>query len=53
MVFSSFATMYGQSEKIPCVEDFKLKYIGISSSIGLTANPVVNFSGVLGTNVFH
>ncbi|KAE8691557.1 putative auxin efflux carrier component 1b-like [Hibiscus syriacus] len=27
------------------------EYAGISSSIGLTANPVVNFSGVLGTNV--
>lgn len=26
-------------------------YVGISSSIGLTANPVVNFSGVVGTNV--
>ncbi|KAF5749019.1 mitochondrial outer membrane protein porin of 34 kDa [Tripterygium wilfordii] len=26
-------------------------YAGISSSIGLTANPVVNFSGVIGTNV--
>ncbi|KAI4351597.1 hypothetical protein L6164_005942 [Bauhinia variegata] len=26
-------------------------YAGISSSLGLTANPVVNFSGVLGTNV--
>ncbi|MBA0731486.1 hypothetical protein Golax_020426 [Gossypium laxum] len=27
------------------------EYAGISSSIGLTANPIVNFSGVLGTNV--
>ncbi|TYJ17748.1 hypothetical protein E1A91_A09G074100v1 [Gossypium mustelinum] len=26
------------------------KYVGISSSIRLTVNPVVNFSGVLGTN---
>ncbi|KAK4772852.1 hypothetical protein SAY87_027871 [Trapa incisa] len=26
------------------------EYAGISSSIGLTANPVVNFSGVIGTN---
>ncbi|KAJ1443705.1 Porin, eukaryotic type [Sesbania bispinosa] len=26
-------------------------YAGISSSIGLTANPIVNFSGVIGTNV--
>lgn len=26
-------------------------YAGISTSIGLTANPVVNFSGVLGSNV--
>ncbi|KAG8503135.1 hypothetical protein CXB51_000942 [Gossypium anomalum] len=59
MVFSSSATMYGQPEKIPCVEDFELKielqylheYARISSSIGLTANPIVNFSGVLGTNV--
>ncbi|KAD6796018.1 hypothetical protein E3N88_06914 [Mikania micrantha] len=25
-------------------------YAGISTSIGLTANPVVNFSGVVGTN---
>ncbi|XP_022750622.1 mitochondrial outer membrane protein porin of 34 kDa-like [Durio zibethinus] len=27
-------------------------YAGISSSIGLTANPIVNFSSVIGTNVF-
>ncbi|KAA3459355.1 mitochondrial outer membrane protein porin of 34 kDa-like [Gossypium australe] len=27
------------------------EYAAISSSIGLTANPIVNFSGVLGTNV--
>lgn len=26
-------------------------YAGISTSIGLTANPIVNFSGVLGTNI--
>lgn len=26
-------------------------YAGISTSVGLTANPVVNFSGVLGTNL--
>ncbi|XP_031287261.1 mitochondrial outer membrane protein porin of 34 kDa [Pistacia vera] len=26
-------------------------YAGISTSIGLTANPIVNFSGVVGTNV--
>lgn len=26
-------------------------YAAISSSIGLTANPIVNFSGVIGTNV--
>ncbi|KAB2613917.1 hypothetical protein ACFX13_045863 [Malus domestica] len=25
-------------------------YAGISSSVGLTANPIVNFSGVIGTN---
>jgi UDP-glucose 4-epimerase len=25
MVFSSSATVYGQPEKIPCVEDFELK----------------------------
>lgn len=25
MVFSSSATVYGQPEKIPCVEDFSLK----------------------------
>ena len=26
-------------------------YAGISTSVGLTANPIVNFSGVIGTNV--
>lgn len=26
-------------------------YAGISTSIGLTANPIVNFSGTLGNNV--
>ncbi|KAM3253123.1 mitochondrial outer membrane protein porin of 34 kDa [Capsicum annuum] len=26
-------------------------YVGISTSIGLTANPIVNFSGLVGTNV--
>ncbi|KAJ0098473.1 hypothetical protein Patl1_22127 [Pistacia atlantica] len=26
-------------------------YAGVSTSIGLTANPIVNFSGVVGTNV--
>ncbi|XP_059449079.1 mitochondrial outer membrane protein porin of 36 kDa-like [Corylus avellana] len=26
-------------------------YAGISTSVGLTANPVINFSGVIGTNV--
>jgi len=26
-------------------------YAGISASIGLTANPVANFSGVIGNNV--
>ncbi|KAG4976132.1 hypothetical protein JHK84_035884 [Glycine max] len=26
-------------------------YAGISTSVGLTANPIVNFSGVVGTNV--
>lgn len=25
-------------------------YAGISTSVGLTANPIVNFSGVIGTN---
>ncbi|KAG9153494.1 hypothetical protein Leryth_018752 [Lithospermum erythrorhizon] len=34
---------------------FELQYLhdyaGITTSIGLTANPIVNFSGVLGTNV--
>ena len=25
-------------------------YAGISTSIGLTANPIVNFSGVIGTS---
>ncbi|XP_051117667.1 mitochondrial outer membrane protein porin of 34 kDa-like [Andrographis paniculata] len=28
------------------------EYAGISSSVGLTANPIVNFSGVLGNNKF-
>ncbi|PPE01823.1 hypothetical protein GOBAR_DD01151 [Gossypium barbadense] len=53
MVFLSSVTVYGQPEKIPCVEDFELKVMNryISSSIGLAANPIVNFSGVLGTNV--
>jgi voltage-dependent anion channel protein 2 len=26
-------------------------YAGISASVGLTANPIVNLSGVIGTNV--
>lgn len=26
------------------------EYAGISTSIGLTANPIVNFSGVVGNN---
>lgn len=26
-------------------------YAGISTSVGLTANPIVNFSAVIGTNV--
>lgn len=26
-------------------------YAAISTSVGLTANPVVNFSGVIGTNL--
>ena len=26
-------------------------YAGISTSVGLTANPIVNFSGVVGTDV--
>ncbi|KAF3660203.1 Mitochondrial outer membrane protein porin of 34 kDa [Capsicum annuum] len=26
-------------------------YVGISTNIGLTENPIVNFSGVVGTNV--
>ncbi|GAA0163598.1 voltage-gated ion channel [Lithospermum erythrorhizon] len=34
---------------------FELQYLhdyaGITTSIGLTANPIINFSGVLGTNV--
>ncbi|MBA0850225.1 hypothetical protein Goshw_027075 [Gossypium schwendimanii] len=51
MIFLSSVTVYGQPEKIPCVEDFELKYARISSSIGLAANPIVNFLGVLGTNV--
>lgn len=27
------------------------EYAGISTSVGLTANPIINFSGVIGTNV--
>lgn len=30
---------------------YQHEYAGISTSIGLTANPIVNFSGVVGTNV--
>lgn len=26
-------------------------YAAVSSSVGLTVNPIVNFSGVIGTNV--
>lgn len=26
-------------------------YAGITTSVGLTANPIVNFAGVFGTNV--
>lgn len=37
------------------VEQLELQYVhdfaGISTSCGLTANPIVNFSGVVGTNV--
>ena len=37
------------------LEQLELQYLhdyaGINSSIGLTANPIVNFSGTLGTNV--
>ena len=29
---------------------YKHEYAGISTSIGLTANPAVNFSGVVGNN---
>jgi len=45
------------SFKIPDQRSGKLElqylhdYAGISASVGLTANPVVNFSGVMGTNV--
>ncbi|XP_071710324.1 mitochondrial outer membrane protein porin of 34 kDa-like [Rutidosis leptorrhynchoides] len=45
------------SFKVPDQRSGKLElqylhdYAGICTSIGLTANPIVNFSGVLGTNV--
>ncbi|PSS30443.1 Eukaryotic porin/Tom40 protein [Actinidia chinensis var. chinensis] len=45
------------SFKVPDQRSGKLEvqylhdYAGISSSIGLTANPIINFSGVVGTNV--
>ncbi|KAI8030408.1 hypothetical protein LOK49_LG01G03850 [Camellia lanceoleosa] len=45
------------SFKVPDQRSGKLEvqylhdYAGISTSIGLTANPIVNFSGVLGSNV--
>jgi voltage-dependent anion channel protein 2 len=29
---------------------YQHEYAGISTSIGLTANPIVNFSGVVGNN---
>ncbi|KAK6913219.1 Eukaryotic porin/Tom40 [Dillenia turbinata] len=44
------------SFKVPDTRSGKMElqylhdYLGISTSIGLTANPVVNFSGVLGNN---
>ncbi|EPS57816.1 hypothetical protein M569_17001 [Genlisea aurea] len=46
------------SFKVPDQRSGKLElqylhdYAGISSSVGLTANPIVNFSGVLGNNAF-
>uniref|UniRef100_A0A2P2K8L2 Mitochondrial outer membrane protein porin of 34 kDa n=2 Tax=Rhizophora mucronata TaxID=61149 RepID=A0A2P2K8L2_RHIMU len=45
------------SFKVPDQRSGKLElqyqhdYAGVSSTIGLTANPVVNFSGVVGTNI--
>ncbi|KAK1432846.1 hypothetical protein QVD17_09748 [Tagetes erecta] len=45
------------SFKVPDQRSGKLElqylhdYAGISTSIGLTANPIVNFSGVVGTNI--
>ncbi len=30
---------------------YQHEYAGISTSIGLTANPIVNFSGVIGNNL--
>ncbi|XP_058187117.1 mitochondrial outer membrane protein porin of 34 kDa [Rhododendron vialii] len=45
------------SFKVPDQRSGKLElqylhdYAGVSSSVGLTANPIVNFSGVVGTNV--
>jgi voltage-dependent anion channel protein 2 len=30
---------------------YQHEYAGISTSLGLTANPIVNFSGVIGSNV--
>ncbi|KAG8478602.1 hypothetical protein CXB51_028409 [Gossypium anomalum] len=43
MVFSSSATVYGQPEKIPCVEDFELKVM----------NPYVCFEMLLDRFVFR
>ncbi|KAL7100839.1 hypothetical protein ACP275_08G019800 [Erythranthe tilingii] len=46
------------SFKVPDQRSGKLElqylhdYAGISSSVGLTANPIVNFSGVVGNNLF-
>ncbi|KAH1082929.1 hypothetical protein J1N35_022690, partial [Gossypium stocksii] len=42
MGFSSFATVYGQPEKIPCVEDFELKVM----------NPYVYFGMLLEMSIF-
>lgn len=44
LVFSSSATVYGQPEKIPCVEDFELKAM---NPYGRTKVSIVNNSLVI------
>lgn len=42
---------YGVSSYIQFELQYLHDYAGISTSMGLTQNPTVNFSGVIGTNV--